>query len=593
MSNITVGVSLTLKCLGSIEGSRFLDGRTGDGTVGLAPSTDSPFTGTHWEVIDDGLNRVVLKCLGNIEEPRFLDGRTGDGTVGLAPSTDGPFTGTHWEVMRKDCVQISSKDELQTPIEQPTYALAPVSTIREVRSCAFDLARLQIGVHAGRIVLEVPLQGSLIAVEITAICKESVFTLNLDVDPDIAYHFDIRSSQGQIVQNTLVSGVWGTEDRLAIPPDFASNQSFTLKITVEQMLIVYLNDRVLSRYAHRLPPAQINAVRIVYLPGNLQVQSVQVFEYADTEIEIPQGDRGVQPSHSEQHTHPSPSASKTTVQAAVTLTETDALPQFLRDLPHQFEPLRSLLEGNFVPYIKIQVGEAVGSLDSFNSGTGDPLSVWQSKIGGNPYFPKGMEYPVDPDTDKAMPLLMQINCADVPPIAGFNFPQQGILQFYLGFEPSDAESTPGKYRVLYFSEISTDESSLIADFSFIEYSYTIRESYPEVYPITFAASLDVFWEHRQGENMDISKELGELSQTFNEWLWDYLLETETRIRGTKLSGYVDLHSTTDEIAESANGRLLLELVHPSCCDDSFLFFITDEQLHDRDFSKVEFHFVCD
>jgi hypothetical protein len=98
MSNLIPGTSVSLKCLGAIEGSRFLDGRTGDGTIGLVPHTSFPFTGTHWEVIGDGPNRVVLKCLGQIEGSRFLDGRTANGTVGLAPVTDGFFTGTHWEV---------------------------------------------------------------------------------------------------------------------------------------------------------------------------------------------------------------------------------------------------------------------------------------------------------------------------------------------------------------------------------------------------------------------------------------------------------------------------------------------------------------
>jgi hypothetical protein len=88
-----------LKCVGDVDGPRFLDGRTKDGSVGLAPGTDGVFTGTHWEVDDNGPGRVVLKCLGNIEGPRFLDGRTGNGTVGLAPATDRQFTGTHWEVL--------------------------------------------------------------------------------------------------------------------------------------------------------------------------------------------------------------------------------------------------------------------------------------------------------------------------------------------------------------------------------------------------------------------------------------------------------------------------------------------------------------
>lgn len=273
------------------------------------------------------------------------------------------------------------------------------------------------------------------------------------------------------------------------------------------------------------------------------------------------------------------------------MTATSDLPQFLQDLPAQFEPLRSILEANLLPYLKIQVGDAVGSLD--RDPNGDPLTVWQSKIGGNPYFPKTAAYPIDPDSEQAMPLLLQINCADVPSIAGFDFPSQGMLQFYLGYEPADADSTPGKYRVLYFPEVSTNEADLITDFSFIGDRYTIRELYPEIYPITFTIKHDLFGESGQAEVEGLPEALESLYQAFGEWLWNYLLETETRIRGSKLGGYVDLHADTNEIAEAANGRLLLELVHPSCSDDSFLFFIPDDGLRDRNFSEVEFHFVCD
>jgi uncharacterized protein YwqG len=267
-------------------------------------------------------------------------------------------------------------------------------------------------------------------------------------------------------------------------------------------------------------------------------------------------------------------------------------PQFLRDLPPQFEPMRSILEANLLPYIKIQVGEEVGSFSGTNA-MGDPLTVWQSKIGGNPYFPKDLEYPIDPGSGKAMPLLMQINCADVPQIAGFDFPQHGILQFYLGYEPADADGVPDKYRVLYFSEVDRDESRLITDFNFIEDYLTIRELYGEIYPIEFAVSHDLFWESRSSEGINIPEAFVELCQAFSTWISDCDFEKQTGIRGNKLGGYVDFHSNTNEIAEFANGRLLLELYHPSCIDDSFLFFIPDDRLRDRDFSEVEFYFVCD
>jgi len=92
---------VALKCEGTANGARWLDGRTAGGTVGLAPNTGKPFTGTRWQVVQLDQNHpdiVALKCLGNIEGPRWLDGRTMDGTVGLASRTDPPFTGTKWEV---------------------------------------------------------------------------------------------------------------------------------------------------------------------------------------------------------------------------------------------------------------------------------------------------------------------------------------------------------------------------------------------------------------------------------------------------------------------------------------------------------------
>src|SRR5581483_12085715 len=69
--------------------NRFLDGRTSDPVVqvGLAPTNLEPFTGTRWLVRpapSATSSSVALECLGHIDGPRFLDGRTEDGTVGLA-----------------------------------------------------------------------------------------------------------------------------------------------------------------------------------------------------------------------------------------------------------------------------------------------------------------------------------------------------------------------------------------------------------------------------------------------------------------------------------------------------------------------------
>ena len=106
MGRIVPGTALSLQCRGSGAGPNqgtFLDGRTAppNPSVGLATDTVEPFTGARWlaqPIQGAPPNQVFLQCLGDIDGSRFLDGRTQDGSVGLAPNTAGQFTGTRWEV---------------------------------------------------------------------------------------------------------------------------------------------------------------------------------------------------------------------------------------------------------------------------------------------------------------------------------------------------------------------------------------------------------------------------------------------------------------------------------------------------------------
>ena len=92
---------ITLKCQAVGEGPRFLDGRTHNGSVGLAPHTNPPFTGTKWEVIfvPGKTNQINLYCRGTTPGNRWLDGVTQEGRVALAPTRAGAFTGTYWEAV--------------------------------------------------------------------------------------------------------------------------------------------------------------------------------------------------------------------------------------------------------------------------------------------------------------------------------------------------------------------------------------------------------------------------------------------------------------------------------------------------------------
>lgn len=90
----------SLKCLGTIEGSRFLNGITTEARVDLAPSVGGNFSGTIWEVTyDEAASAYRFRCQGNIEGARFLNGLTAEARVNLAPSPGGEFSGTNWEAV--------------------------------------------------------------------------------------------------------------------------------------------------------------------------------------------------------------------------------------------------------------------------------------------------------------------------------------------------------------------------------------------------------------------------------------------------------------------------------------------------------------
>ena len=56
----------------------------------------------------------------------------------------------------------------------------------------------------------------------------------------------------------------------------------------------------------------------------------------------------------------------------------------------------------------------------------DSLKPWDSKVGGLPYFPKEMDYPMSKTSGKPLMLLAQINFEDMPKLEGY--PEKGIVQ---------------------------------------------------------------------------------------------------------------------------------------------------------------------
>lgn len=82
-------------------------------------------------------------------------------------------------------------------------------------------------------------------------------------------------------------------------------------------------------------------------------------------------------------------------------------------------------------------------------------TVFDSKMGGKPYFPKGMEYPTvreGENAGKPLKFLAQLNFGSLPRIEGF--PSEGILQFFIfpdDFSGADFDNLTKQngFRVIY------------------------------------------------------------------------------------------------------------------------------------------------
>lgn len=98
--------------------------------------------------------------------------------------------------------------------------------------------------------------------------------------------------------------------------------------------------------------------------------------------------------------------------------------------------------------------------------------IFDSKLGGTPYFPKNMEYPRGRKyefKDQPLILLAQLNFEKLPHIS--DFPENGILQFFIAGDDlygmateccGEALASQDNFRIIYHENIITDESQLLS-----------------------------------------------------------------------------------------------------------------------------------
>lgn len=140
------------------------------------------------------------------------------------------------------------------------------------------------------------------------------------------------------------------------------------------------------------------------------------------------------------------------------------LPPELAGLPPQLKPYARQVAGSKLPHV--DVTPVIG-----------PTKPWDSKLRGIPYYPKDQPWPRDVE-NRPLVLLVQLNFAEMPPLAGY--PTEGIMEIYIcaQFDPDkqmwgmridnehrtqqESLTDQSYFRVIYFPRVSHDAEDLIA-----------------------------------------------------------------------------------------------------------------------------------
>jgi uncharacterized protein YwqG len=253
--------------------------------------------------------------------------------------------------------------------------------------------------------------------------------------------------------------------------------------------------------------------------------------------------------------------------------------------------------------------------------------VFSSKLGGVAYFPENLVYPRNED-GQPLALIAQLNLdeifSDIEMLEACNadsflrhYPKRGMLSFFndatddlMGMAFNEYTEQSDGYKVIYFPEIIKNESNnalkefneLVELFDGEDYeqrgildlddSYLITSSLKYTLPslnISPLNNVDLLKLHDYTEN-----HLDEESEdNVMEILYDQAAEV---CQGHAIGGYPML-TQSDPRQEKDNSSILLfqidsvgEVMIGDC--GSMQFFISEEDLKNRDFSNVLYDWAC-
>jgi uncharacterized protein YwqG len=230
----------------------------------------------------------------------------------------------------------------------------------------------------------------------------------------------------------------------------------------------------------------------------------------------------------------------------------------------------------------------------------DSLFLFDSKFGGDPYWPAARAYPTGSD-GKYLYLLAQVNFAQLPPLEGY--PEKGLLQFYLAADDLyglnlDNGTDQKNFRVIYFEDVSEPP---LENFSFLELQERASAlPLDRQMQLTFSLEKDyyAFSDARYPEDLADELMSGEKPVKGGRSLYEEVLAVFPE-GGHKIGGYAYFTQgdPRDEKAEYLDWVLLLQI--DSQNNDIMWgdvgvgnFFIHPEALRRKDFSNVLYNWDC-
>lgn len=249
-----------------------------------------------------------------------------------------------------------------------------------------------------------------------------------------------------------------------------------------------------------------------------------------------------------------------------------------------------------------------------NAEKGAQVSLFDSKFGGLPYWPKNKEYPTDGYGEKLV-LLAQINF-DKAKLHDHRLPKHGILQFFISTDELsgldfDNPTSQKNFRVIYHAELDekVTEETVRAMGVKASTDFDFRDSnlpFTDEYKLSFEEMTDYMTEAVDafdGLVEDIMQEQfgeelleGSVWKHFNGTEFEYLTEgVDGTGWGHKMLGYPSFTQSDPRGGEDYKVMLLQidsqdDIMWGDCGIANF--FINEKDLKKLDFSNVLYNWDC-